>query len=71
MRILKTIFIFALLFLISCNKEKGNSFTKARNFPIVIDTFNLKSKQRNSDWLESLEYNFLYIGIKIDTIYSN
>ncbi len=62
------IFIFSVIF--SCKNYNDNeNISKNIEVPKIIDTSNFKSINRNSNWLETVEYNILYIGDKMDTIY--
>lgn len=66
--ILKIIFVFIFIFtsIISC---KNDNVIVNAEIPTIIDKSNIKSIKRNSSWLETVEYNILYIGDKMDTIY--
>ena len=68
--IIKIILLIILVSFFSCKNESTISVKKL-DFPKIIDTSKIKSILRNSKWQEVVEYNFLYIGKKVDTIFPN
>lgn len=68
--LVKIILALILVAFFSCKNESTISVKKI-DFPKIIDTSTMKATLRNVKWQEVVEYNFLYIGKKVDTIFPN
>lgn len=68
--LIKITLLIILVSFFSCKNENPIS-EKKLDFPKIVDTSEIISTLRNSKWQEVVEYNFLYIGKKVDTIFPN
>ena len=68
--LVQIILALILVAFFSCKNESTISVKKI-DFPKIIDTSTMKATLRNVKWQEVVEYNFLYIGKKVDTIFPN
>ena len=75
------VFLFATIYLVSCNADKGTKGEETSQraippFPTVIDTLKFERNDslgngEETTWLRTANYPFLYIGVMTDSIFVN